>query len=289
MRSVEAVWIRKSTPAMNRDEGGTQSLMNHGWRNTVLVVLSAVWIIFITKKITTWEDHHEIPTPIPKPRVFLEAKRSNNTNLGPSIIGKVELRLREQVTCPNKTKVVVLNRDRLYRQGDVLEVRVTARDVEGRRKTHGGDFFRARLIGDRSLQESSAGHVTDHDNGTYSVQFPLYWVGGVSVRIQLVHPSEAVRVLQRVREVPNKRGFHCTFVGVKTGVTEERQCFSSPYSKLPAHQQCDFSKPDANGTWFCERPENLPCDSISKCRWMGPRFGNVLGLASTEEKKFFRG
>eukprot|EP00058_Branchiostoma_floridae_P009471 XP_002594959.1 hypothetical protein BRAFLDRAFT_244532 [Branchiostoma floridae] len=197
-------------------------------------------------------------------RVFV----ANGTTLGPATPGKVTPPSLDQVTCPSKTKIVVLNRDRLFRQGDVLEVRVTARDAEGRPKAHGGDFFRARLIGNLTLQESSAGDVTDHDNGSYTVQFPLYWVGGVSVRIQLVHPSEAVKVLQRVRQVPNKRTFHCTFVGVKTRVTEERQCFSAPYPNLPLHQQCDLSKADANGTWFCERPEKLPCNSISNCRFI---------------------
>ena len=88
----------------------------------------------------------------------------------------------DQTTYPTYTEVVVLNRDRLYRKGDVLTVKVVARDKEGRPKTYGGDFFRARLVSsDRSLQASSAGHVTDHCNGTYTVQFPLYWVGRVSV------------------------------------------------------------------------------------------------------------
>ncbi|XP_035676563.1 NXPE family member 3-like [Branchiostoma floridae] len=257
--------------------------MDRRWKFAVLLVLSAGWIILITPMMTTWYFHGKTPTPMPKRRVFV----TNGTTLGPAILGKVNPPSLDQVTCPNKTKIVVLNRDRLFRQGDVLEVRVTARDAEGRPKTHGGDFFRARLIGNLTLQESSAGQVTDHSNGSYTVQFPLYWVGDVSVWIQLVHPSKAVEVLQRVRQVPNKRTFHCTFVGVKTGVTEERQCFSAPYPNLPLHQQCDLSKADANGTWFCERPEKLPCNSISMCRFI---FNNakLLDLVSQEEKKFFK-
>ncbi|KAI8484236.1 Neurexophilin [Branchiostoma belcheri] len=72
--------------------------------------------------------------------------------------------------------------DRLYHQGDVLTVMVVARDREGRPKTYGGDFLRARLVSsDRSPQASSAGNVTDHCNGVYTMQFPLYWAGGVLV------------------------------------------------------------------------------------------------------------
>ncbi|XP_066270201.1 NXPE family member 3-like [Branchiostoma lanceolatum] len=231
--------------------------------------------MFMAPMLTTWKFHDAFLTEIPKPRVFAGGKKSNSQSL------------HEQVTCPSTTKMVVLNRERLYRQGDVLKVRVIARDAEGRRKTHGGDFLRARLIGDRSRRESSAGHVTDHGNGGYTVQFPLYWVGGVSVRIQLVHPSEAVEVLRRVRDVPNKRTFHCKFVDVEANIIEERQCFSSPPSGLPAHRQCDFSTPDANGTWFCERPETLPCGSIDKCKLVDNE-KQTTDLLSQEEKKLFK-
>ncbi|XP_066264053.1 NXPE family member 3-like [Branchiostoma lanceolatum] len=196
----------------------------------------------------------------------------------------------DQVTYPNYTTVVVLNRDRLYHQGDVLTVRVVARDKEGRPKTYGGDFFRARLISsDRSLQASSAGHVTDHCNGTYTVLFPLYWSGNVSIKIQLVHPSEAVKVLQSVRETTNKRVFHCTFVDVKTKATQTRPCFSSANPSLPQHQQCDLSKREVNGTWICQKPDKLPCSTISKCRWeKGTNRVKTLGFVSQEERKLFQ-
>ncbi|XP_066279588.1 NXPE family member 3-like [Branchiostoma lanceolatum] len=195
----------------------------------------------------------------------------------------------DQVTYPKYT-TIVFNREHLYHQGDILTVRVVARDKEGRQKTYGGDFFRARLIGsDGSLQASSAGHVTDHCNGTYTVLFPLYWVGNVSIKIQLVHPSEAVKVLQSVRETTNKRVFYCTFVDVKTKATQTRQCFSSVNPSLPQHQQCDFSKREVNGTWVCEKPDRLSCSTISKCRWdQGMNRKNTLRFVSQEERKLFQ-
>ncbi|XP_035694578.1 NXPE family member 1-like [Branchiostoma floridae] len=106
------------------------------------------------------------------------------------------IHLFEQVTHPNYT-TFVLNREREYRQGDVLTAVIQARDASGRPKTYGGDFFRAKVVSVQPREASSAGHVTDHGNGTYTVQFPLYWTGGVMVSVQLVHPSEAVMVLQR--------------------------------------------------------------------------------------------
>ncbi|XP_019624464.1 PREDICTED: NXPE family member 1-like [Branchiostoma belcheri] len=196
------------------------------------------------------------------------------------------------ITCPNKTNAVVLNRDQgFYHLGDVLTVRVVARDQEGRPKTYGGDFFRARLVSsDRSILASSAGHVTDHRNGTYTVQLPLYWAGNVSIKIQLVHPSEAVKVLQRVREIPNKRIFYCIFVDPNnTKAYYTRQCFSSANPSLPSHQQCDLSKPEVNGTWICKKPEKLPCSTVSKCWWdSGRSRTNVLGLVTNENKNIFK-
>ncbi|XP_078701296.1 NXPE family member 3-like [Branchiostoma floridae x Branchiostoma belcheri] len=204
----------------------------------------------------------------------------------------------DQATYPQYTKVVVLNRDRLYHQGDVLTVVVVARDKNRRKKTYGGDFFRARLVSsDRSPQASSAGHVTDHCNGIYTVQFPLYWAGGVSTKIQLVHPSEAVKVLQRVREVPNKRVFFCSFVDLRTKKKSKKktkasytsQCFSSANPRLSPYQQCDFSKPEVNGTWICEKPDKLPCSAISKCKYdLDKCRAKMVKLVSEEEKKLFQ-
>ncbi|XP_019638740.1 PREDICTED: NXPE family member 3-like [Branchiostoma belcheri] len=110
-----------------------------------------------------------------------------------------------------------------------------------------------------------------------------------AIKIQLVHPSEAVKVLQRVREVPNKRVFNCSLVDVKTKATDTTQCFSSANPSLLPHQQCDFSKPEVNGTWICEKPDKLPCSTISKCRWESHHsVVKVLELVSNEEKKLFQ-
>ncbi|KAI8499825.1 Neurexophilin [Branchiostoma belcheri] len=220
-------------------------------------------------------DHQAEYVPAPKP---LKKHRLIEPTTKPTLL--------DQATYSNHTTIDVLNGVRVYHQGDVLTVRVVARDKEGRPKTYGGDFFRARLVSiDRSPPSSGAGHVTDHGDGTYTVQFPLYWAGGVLIKIQLVHPSEAVKVLQRVREVPNKRVFYCNFVDVKTKATYTSQCFSSANPSLLPHQQCDFSKPEVNGTWICEKPDRLPCPTISKCWWNSAK---VLGLLTREEKKLFQ-
>ncbi|XP_019613879.1 PREDICTED: NXPE family member 3-like [Branchiostoma belcheri] len=117
------------------------------------------------------------------------------------------------------------------------------------------------------------------------------------IKIQLVHPSEAVKVLERVRELPNKRVFHCSFVDAKTTKKKKTkkkasytsQCFSSANPRLSPHQQCDFSKPDVNGTWICEKPDKLPCSAISKCKYnLDKSRAKMLKLVSEGEKKLFQ-
>ncbi|XP_035694577.1 NXPE family member 3-like [Branchiostoma floridae] len=217
---------------------------------------------------------------------FLTQKRGH-------LIGRVNSRLAlERVTHTNSTTFVVLGREREYRQGDVLTAVIQARDAGGRPKTYGGDFFRAKLVSVRPREASSAGHVTDHGNGTYTVQFPLYFVGGVKVSIELVHPSEAVKILRCIREVPAKRGYECIFIDFQRGTREERPCFTSQPPGRPPHQLCDLSRKEANGTWFCERPDSLPCSAIAACRRnvteKGKGSSTRLDVASEDEMKLFR-
>ncbi|XP_066279526.1 NXPE family member 3-like isoform X2 [Branchiostoma lanceolatum] len=237
-------------------------------------------------------DHQDVPKPLLKSHL-------NEPPVNPRLIEpEDEVQpclpnqplLIDQVTYPEYTEIVVLNRDRLYHQGDVLTVRVVARDKKRRPKTYGGDFFRARLVSSaRSPKASSPGHVTDHCNGTYTVQFPLYWVGNVLIKIQLVHPSEAVKVLQRVREIPNKIVFYCTFVDFKSKATEKRQCYSSANPSLQPHQLCDFSKQEANGTWICLKPDKLSCSTIKLCKSDGSKsHQRAPGLVSEKERTLFQ-
>ncbi|EDL19205.1 mCG130772 [Mus musculus] len=81
--------------------------------------------------------------------------------------------------------------------GSNLEAILVARDHRGRAKVHGGDLFRAQLLGPE-LRAGVPGEVKDLKNGTYLLSFPLLWAGRAQVQVRLIHSSEAVRVLQRV-------------------------------------------------------------------------------------------
>ncbi|XP_078617260.1 NXPE family member 3-like [Branchiostoma floridae x Branchiostoma japonicum] len=259
---------------------------------TVLLISITTWT-FHYRRLLSWKQDATNHKDVTKPalRTVLTKSTVSSVLIEPTVKTCLPKKpFIDRATHPNYTKAVVLNRKSLYYQGDVLTVRLVARDKKGRLKTYGGDFFRARLVSsDRSVQLSSAGHITDHCNGTYTVQFPLYWAGRVSIRIKLVHASEAVAVLQRVREIPNKRVFYCTFYDSKTNTSETQRCYSSTNANLPHHQLCDFSKQEAKATWICQKPEKLPCPTLGQCKFDADQsYKRAEGLVSKKENTLFK-
>ncbi|XP_035700313.1 uncharacterized protein LOC118432801 [Branchiostoma floridae] len=86
-------------------------------------------------------------------------------------------RLFDVLTSASTSRIEVLTqKGPVYHLGDSLEVRIQARDGLNRPKTRGGDYFKAKIF-NPSLLASSAGRVTDHGDGTYTVRFRLSWSG----------------------------------------------------------------------------------------------------------------
>ncbi|XP_026150620.1 NXPE family member 3 isoform X2 [Mastacembelus armatus] len=141
--------------------------------------------------------------------------------------------------------------------GDQLEVLVQMHDFQGRPKHYGGDFLLARLHSPE-LGAGVAGTVLDHKNGFYSALFPLLWVGSARVEITLVHSSEAVAVLRRLREErPDRVFFKSLFrLGFLSETTVCNMC-------LPPDQQplCNYTDLYTGEPWYCYKPKMLSCDN----------------------------
>uniref|UniRef100_A0A674D5V6 Neurexophilin and PC-esterase domain family, member 3 n=1 Tax=Salmo trutta TaxID=8032 RepID=A0A674D5V6_SALTR len=147
---------------------------------------------------------------------------------------------------------------REWHVGDQLEALVIMNDFQGFPKSHGGDFLLARLHSPE-LKAGVAGHVLDHGNGTYSVIFPLLWEGSVWVDVTLVHPSEAVPVLLRIREEHPDRVLYKSLFrsGLLSETTMCNLC-------LPTNQQplCNYTDPHTGEPWYCYKPKQLlSCDT----------------------------
>ncbi|KAM3861700.1 NXPE family member 3 [Diretmus argenteus] len=141
--------------------------------------------------------------------------------------------------------------------GDQLEALIQMHDFQGRPKRYGGDFLVARLHSPE-LGAGVAGQVLDHRNGFYSALFPLLWVGSARVEVTLVHSSEAVAVLRRLREErPDRVFFKSLFrSGFLSETTVCNMCL------LPNQQpQCNYTDLNTGEPWYCYKPKMLSCDT----------------------------
>ncbi|XP_070771181.1 NXPE family member 3 [Enoplosus armatus] len=147
--------------------------------------------------------------------------------------------------------------EREWHVGDQLEVLVQMHDFQGRPKRYGGDFLLARLHSPE-FGAGVAGTVLDHRNGFYSALFPLLWEGSAHVEITLVHSSEAVAVLRRLREErPDRVFFKSLFrLGFLSETTVCNMC-------LPPNPQplCNYTDLYTGEPWYCYKPKILSCDT----------------------------
>lgn len=146
---------------------------------------------------------------------------------------------------------------REWHLGDQLEALVQVHDFQGRPKHYGGDFLLARLHSP-DLGAGVVGTVLDHKNGFYSAMFPLLWTGSAQVEVTLVHSSEAVAVLQRLRQDRSDRVFFKSLfrLGFLSETTVCNMC-------LPPDQQplCNYTDLYTGEPWYCYKPKMLGCDT----------------------------
>ncbi|KAF7709344.1 hypothetical protein HF521_016194 [Silurus meridionalis] len=141
--------------------------------------------------------------------------------------------------------------------GDQLVVNVHMHNFLDQPKKHGGDFLIARLHSPE-LGAGVAGKVHDHQNGNYTVLFPLLWIGVVHVEITMVHPSEAVEVLKRLqKEQPDRVFFKSMF---RSGnISEATVCnLCMPLNEKPL---CNYTDLKTGEPWYCYKPQNLSCET----------------------------
>ncbi|NWV20162.1 NXPE3 protein, partial [Origma solitaria] len=184
-----------------------------------------------------------------------------------------------QSTDPTHSDFVIVKPSRFFKVGDQLEVLVHMKDFEGKPKQYGGDYLQAR-IHSPALKAGAAGRIVDCQNGLYKVFFTLLWPGEVKVSVSLVHPSEAIQVLLRLREErPDRVYFKSSF---KSGrYSETTECNVCLPGGLPV---CNFTDLYTGEPWFCYKPRKLSCAS----RISHAKGGYLKGLLTQEESLFFQ-
>ncbi|XP_078538003.1 NXPE family member 1-like isoform X1 [Lissotriton helveticus] len=159
-------------------------------------------------------------------------------------------------TCAMKTSVKLINPLEKYCSGDNLTIQLDMHDCLGNRKVHGGDFLRARIY-TPALGAGASGKITDLKNGSYLVDFTLFWAGQVEVSLLLIHPSEAVSGLWRAR---NSGYDNIEFVGTFANGTHNAQTACNFASKKDKGICLHLGK--EGEVFYCIKPEHLPCDTL---------------------------
>ncbi|XP_060029330.1 NXPE family member 3-like isoform X2 [Erinaceus europaeus] len=170
-----------------------------------------------------------------------------------------------------------------YTLGGSLKAILVARDHRGHPKTHGGDLFRAQLLGP-DLKAGVPGEVQDLENGTYLLSFPLLWAGRARVLVRLIHSSEAVGVLRRIwTQVGATVDFRGYFRG-PSGTEETVVCNVDPWSTGAQGSVCQYKDKESGELWFCAQPPTLPCDSL-----VGHSSGSYLKVTTQQDEALLAG
>uniref|UniRef100_H2YQV2 NXPE C-terminal domain-containing protein n=1 Tax=Ciona savignyi TaxID=51511 RepID=H2YQV2_CIOSA len=168
-------------------------------------------------------------------------------------------------TSPTSTEVV-LAAGTTYIIGDTFKATIYAKDRQGRPKAFGGDFFRARLIRDKSAGPFTDGIpcvVTDHWNGTYSVSAPLVQAAGFTLEVILVTSLEGISRLVQFTSTRRELGYNYV-ADLESG---EKVRSDSPFPGLcgtmfKTTETCDYSNPRNEEPWFCIKPPSGVCSPI---------------------------
>ncbi|XP_031443208.1 NXPE family member 3-like [Clupea harengus] len=145
-----------------------------------------------------------------------------------------------------------------WRVGGKLEVLVHIQNFLGQPKRYGGDFLLAR-IRSPEIGAGASGRVVDRQDGLYAVELPLLWAGAAQVEVTLVHSSEAVAVLRRLREEPDRVLFKSLFrSGLLSETTVCNLCLPTG-PRQPA--LCNYTDPHTGEPWYCYKPRMLDCDT----------------------------
>ncbi|XP_072045527.1 NXPE family member 4-like [Amphiura filiformis] len=168
-------------------------------------------------------------------------------------------------------------------KGDIVKIRIDARDKYNQARFVGGDFWFAWLDSKKPVA-STAGKIIDHNNGTYLVSFLAAWAGHADINIILVHPSDATTFMKEVFWNTDKKIF---WQGYYRSPKATQTVLCTIQSPGIWENKCTYPRPVANGrtSFVCDKPPGLPCSSLAQYKthsaMIDTRTTEILG-----DKKF---
>ncbi|XP_069470622.1 NXPE family member 1-like [Ambystoma mexicanum] len=172
-------------------------------------------------------------------------------------VTKVTFRHFNHTTSPVNSLATIKDPKNEYCTGDQLIIRLDMFDHLGNRKEHGGDFLRARIYSPE-LRAGASGKIEDFNNGTYNVNFTLFWEGRVSVSLMLFYSSEGVSALWRARNEGYK---YIRFTGTFKNLTRDvhTEC---GFHINTTKELCEYLDRRDGEFFYCVKPENVPCEAF---------------------------
>ncbi len=172
-----------------------------------------------------------------------------------------------KATSANFSSFKIINQKHHYQLCDDLEILIEARDGLNQVKTRGGDFMFVSLHDEKRNASVAADFITDHRNGSYTAKFTLHWSGRTEVSVLLIHASETISTLKRVRE---KYPARFTYKGIYKNGTEDvmTPCHIStdmyllPHERSGTNEFCDYTDRNTRFPWFCLKQGDISCDNL---------------------------
>uniref|UniRef100_S4RE53 Uncharacterized protein n=1 Tax=Petromyzon marinus TaxID=7757 RepID=S4RE53_PETMA len=153
----------------------------------------------------------------------------------------------------------VLNKGKLH-VGDTLRIAIHAMDHNNDSKRYGGDYFRFKIYSSK-LKAGAFGSVRDLENGQYAGNVTLFWAGDVQIDVKLIHSSETVELLRRLRDsAPDKVYFYGYFE--QSGAASERTVCNMFKPADGNMETCEYPDRATGEVWFCVKPKILSCESL---------------------------
>ncbi|XP_042331563.1 NXPE family member 4-like isoform X2 [Sceloporus undulatus] len=187
-------------------------------------------------------------------------------------------------TSAKYSKTTILNHKDSYCVGEHLMVRLDMYDHLGKRKEYGGDFLRARIYS-LDLKAGASGSIKDFRNGTYLVNFTLFWEGNVRASILLIHPSEGVSALWAARKKGyGKIGFTGKFLNGTSEVTTE-----CGFNLTRNAELCEYLDERDQEAFYCLKPKHVPCDAFVSLQSYNKPISYLTTLEQSLLKRFKTG
>lgn len=160
----------------------------------------------------------------------------------------------KRVADPAHSYACVLNDPPEYRLGERIIVNVNLRNGFGDKLTTGGDEVRVMMKG-KNKDAGLAGHVTDHNNGSYTAHVIAGWTGQSDIKIYIL-PKEIKNYFQHVRNDTIPRVIYGGFRRGKT--IRYTACDTRSNILLKMYPQiCNLTTANYGIGWYCGKPDSL--------------------------------